>query len=528
MSRNGSGTYSLPAGNPVSAGTTITDTWANTTLSDIASALTSSLSKDGQTTPTGNLPMGGYKLTGLGAHTALTDSVRNTFDNGLTGSVARTLSGKVGELISVKDFGASGDGVTDDTAEIQAAIDAVSADGGAVYFPPGVYLISSSLNISADGVSLIGPNGTYIWDGSTPAYYSGGAWILMSASMTTHGVKFSGSGCSIDGVGVVGVAGNTADGIYLSSGLSIRVSNLSVAKAGGVGIRIGMKSGGTGNVNGWQINNVVCSKNGSHGVYIYDQSASGGPNANAGTAIGLNVFGNVGNGLHIENGILNTFVGLLAQQNTGYGVSLIGTASISLHVTFTGGDVEANTAGNWHIGADAKHIEVIGPSTFVPPSMDPSANFVAIISGGEALFRSVKFKSSDSSLSVYKEGDWTPVLVPASGTITHTAYGHYTKIGRLVSFSCLVNVSSVGTPSGGLTITGLPYSTANADGYEAAFSVWADTLTAGATTSIVATVGKSDSTIFVRTFSAGSTGHAAGFIQAGSTFRISGAYMAAS
>jgi hypothetical protein len=66
MARDGSGNYSLPAGNPVVAGTTITDTWANTTLNDIASALTYSIAKDGQTVPTANLPMGGYKLTGLG------------------------------------------------------------------------------------------------------------------------------------------------------------------------------------------------------------------------------------------------------------------------------------------------------------------------------------------------------------------------------------------------------------------------------------------------------------------------------
>ena len=58
MSRNGSGTYSLPAGNPVVSGTTITSTWANTTLNDIASALTGSLAADGQTTASGTLNMG--------------------------------------------------------------------------------------------------------------------------------------------------------------------------------------------------------------------------------------------------------------------------------------------------------------------------------------------------------------------------------------------------------------------------------------------------------------------------------------
>ena len=40
MSRNGSGTYNLPAGNPVVPATVISTTWANTTLNDIATALT--------------------------------------------------------------------------------------------------------------------------------------------------------------------------------------------------------------------------------------------------------------------------------------------------------------------------------------------------------------------------------------------------------------------------------------------------------------------------------------------------------
>lgn len=48
MSRNGSGTYTLPTGNPVVSGTLIEATWANSTLSDIASALTDSLSRSGQ------------------------------------------------------------------------------------------------------------------------------------------------------------------------------------------------------------------------------------------------------------------------------------------------------------------------------------------------------------------------------------------------------------------------------------------------------------------------------------------------
>ena len=55
MPRNGSGIYSLPAGNPVVAGTTIESDWANTTLDDIAAAVTASLPRDGSAPMTGDL-----------------------------------------------------------------------------------------------------------------------------------------------------------------------------------------------------------------------------------------------------------------------------------------------------------------------------------------------------------------------------------------------------------------------------------------------------------------------------------------
>jgi len=75
MSRNGSGVYSLPAGNPVVTGTTISSTWANSTLTDLATAVTGSIASDGQTPITGALQMGNNKITGLANGTAPTDAV---------------------------------------------------------------------------------------------------------------------------------------------------------------------------------------------------------------------------------------------------------------------------------------------------------------------------------------------------------------------------------------------------------------------------------------------------------------------
>jgi len=75
MSRNGSGVYSLPAGNPVVTQTTISSTWANTTLSDIATALTGSLAADGQTPMTGALDMNSQKVINLLNGTLSTDAI---------------------------------------------------------------------------------------------------------------------------------------------------------------------------------------------------------------------------------------------------------------------------------------------------------------------------------------------------------------------------------------------------------------------------------------------------------------------
>lgn len=70
MARNGTGTFNLVAGNPVVSGTTIQSAWANSTLSDIASGLTQSLSRDGQAAMTGPLPMGGQAIQNASTITA--------------------------------------------------------------------------------------------------------------------------------------------------------------------------------------------------------------------------------------------------------------------------------------------------------------------------------------------------------------------------------------------------------------------------------------------------------------------------
>jgi hypothetical protein len=84
MPRNASGVYTLPASNPVVPLTVITSQWANTTMSDMADAMTQSIAANGVTLPTANLPMGGFRHTGVGLatqynHYARADQVQQAY-----------------------------------------------------------------------------------------------------------------------------------------------------------------------------------------------------------------------------------------------------------------------------------------------------------------------------------------------------------------------------------------------------------------------------------------------------------------
>lgn len=79
------------------------------------------------------------------------------YDPPFTNAVQTNVEAKLAQAISVKDFGAVGDGVTNDTAAIQAAIDYANTLGAELYFPAGVYKHTSTL-VWKNGVRYFGPN----------------------------------------------------------------------------------------------------------------------------------------------------------------------------------------------------------------------------------------------------------------------------------------------------------------------------------------------------------------------------------
>jgi hypothetical protein len=101
-----------------------------------------------------------------------------------TGAVQRTVESKLQDTVSVKDFGAVGDGVTDDTAAIQAAIDAANH----VVFPAGTYSINNAITISNVGTTVEGLGTVEILQQAYPQH----VFFITASNCSIKGLKLTG------------------------------------------------------------------------------------------------------------------------------------------------------------------------------------------------------------------------------------------------------------------------------------------------------------------------------------------------
>lgn len=97
-------------------------------------------------------------ITGINGTGITSNAVNVQYDPAGTGAVSTNVQAKLRESVSVKDFGAVGDGVTDDSAAIQAAIEAVrNSGGGVVNIPAGTFKANDLVLYT--GISLVGAGG---------------------------------------------------------------------------------------------------------------------------------------------------------------------------------------------------------------------------------------------------------------------------------------------------------------------------------------------------------------------------------
>lgn len=174
MAFNDSGTYVLPAGNPVLTGTTITSTWANNTLNDIATALTTCVTRDGQSPPTANLPMGSFKITGLAAATANGDAVRYEQVPFLAGTPLPVASGGTGAATLTANNVLLGNGTSAPQAVAPSTSGNVLTSNGTTW---------QSTALPAAGVTSFNAGTT----GLTPATATSGAVTLAGTLAVANG-----------------------------------------------------------------------------------------------------------------------------------------------------------------------------------------------------------------------------------------------------------------------------------------------------------------------------------------------------
>jgi Pectate lyase superfamily protein len=291
-----------------------------------------------------------------------------------TGAVTTTVQTKLRESVSVKDFGAVGDGVTNDTAAIQAAITAAQGTGTSLFINPGSFIasaltISGNLRIYGKGTikqlastvaKLITISGT-----STSATLDGitldGNFQNQSATSANYSVFFSAVGTSSAPASLTVnnctfVNGNATDITVRSNNSTATLEHLLVSNCRFLGGQEGQSAAHscscidiespieyviTGNIFDYCGTPIA---RGKAGVVAFDSYALASPDKGRG-AISNNVFNNVGRGGTDSIGAIDVYTYARSVAITGnvinnaYGRGIQVKAD-ALNVTITGNVVD--------------------------------------------------------------------------------------------------------------------------------------------------------------------------------------------
>jgi hypothetical protein len=237
------------------------------------STITNATITGGTITGISPIPVSSGGTGGANAATARTNLGLNTTANQTyiaAGGVARPVPSKLGDIVSVKDFGAVGNGVADDTVAIQAAVNAVisATNGGSVLFPAGTYKITDTITINRStnlvGESIQGtnihlfvstPKPAFYFDGTANIHFGGGVsnmWIRCDlGAVSGDGIKLKATTpaaittAAIRDVVVYGardgvvLEGTSANEVYLNTVENVKVVGTALSGGGANSLRYG-------------------------------------------------------------------------------------------------------------------------------------------------------------------------------------------------------------------------------------------------------------------------------------------------
>lgn len=237
----------------------------------------------------------------------------------LSGGVARTQHDKNADFVSVKDFGAIGNGINDDTASIQLAIN----NNSSVYFPDGTYLISSAITLSSNTTITGGSRANILCsNGNNNGFYASGKTRISISNIkiyfTSPGTTayigaiklFNCQYCSINNIQIVGA---TWAGVLLHNSSHCVISKNSFS--------------------GW-----LGSQGDSSDICIYEDS-------NYNVITENNCFGGGDFGIFVQDPYTNTLpTGNIISNNQvgehdGYGIIVYVTTAYNTKTVITGNNV---------------------------------------------------------------------------------------------------------------------------------------------------------------------------------------------
>ena len=378
-----------------------------------------------------------------------------TYTQGGTGSVSRTVENKLQESVSVKDFGAVGDGVTDDTTAIQAALDSGEKN---ILLPTGTYKTTSVLNRP----SQVRFYGDGCFTSQIVASHNG--VIIATTPGSLEGDTYN----SIEDIGFKNAATyNSSIGISLANMNQVVIKRVRVEDGPVIGIQCVYVLNSVFE----QVSFIDCS---DIGLYIYSSGAANGNNRNVYSQININncatgirldgtgtlqsVFSDVSvetatvDPVLISNGYLVVFDRLYLEGNTN-SVKLTGGDNIIFRNVMNVSVQEfINSTGFAATNVSVDRLEDYGSGAGILANAN-----ITTIDQGQIKFPSTQIPSSDvNTLDDYKEGTWEPLDNSGAGLTFTLGACTYTKIGRIITAHFDITYPTTADGSNAI-VSGLPY-----------------------------------------------------------------------